>query len=160
MQTHLTVWCFKNCIAEFAKSLIPLHCILLLKSTEVLEGIRNILSMVLKMQLYSFTRIMVSKGIWTKTSTQKLRVFWHFWVLVTLTFTLNPICPVLRYPYEKQLFSTEYPSNTTYFPGETSYSGYFQYKKSYFGKKWPKIDQNCEKRGDFSTASTVFLLNR
>ena len=105
------------------------------------------------------TRIMVSKGTWHKTSTQKLRVFGRFWVLVTLTSTLNPICPVLRYPYEKQFFSTEYPSNTIHFPNKKPYSGDFQSKKSYFGKKWPKIDQNCEKRGDFIITSTVFLQN-
>ena len=39
------------------------------------------------------------------------------------------------------------------------YSGDFQSKKGYFGKKWPKIDQNCEKRGDFIITSTVFLQN-
>ena len=92
---------------------------------------------------------MVSKGTWHKTSTQNLRVFGRFWVLVTLTSTLNPICPVLRYPYEKQFFSTEYPSNTIHFPDKKPYSGDFQSKKSYFGKKWPKIDQNCEKKRGF-----------
>ena len=94
----------------------------------------------------SITRIMVSKGTWHKTSTQNLRVFWRFWVLITLTSTLNPICPVLRYPCEKQFFSTEYPSNEIYFPDKKPYSGDFQYKKSHFGKKWPKIDQNCKKK--------------
>ena len=91
-----------------------------------------------------YTRIMVSKGTWHKTSTQNLRVFWRFWVLITLTSTLNPICPVLRYPCGKQFFSTEYPPNKIYFPDKKPYSGDFQYKKSNFGKKWPKIDQNCE----------------
>ena len=95
------------------------------------------------------TRIMVSKGTWHKTSTQNLRVFWRFWVLITLTSTLNPICPVLRYPCGKQFFSTEYPSNEIYFPDKKPYSGDFQYKKSHFGKKWPKIDQNCEKKRGF-----------
>ena len=33
------------------------------------------------------TRIMVSKGTWHKTSTQNLRVFRRFWVLVTLIFS-------------------------------------------------------------------------
>ena len=76
-------------------------------------------------------------------------VLWRFWVLITLTSTLNPICPVLRYPCEKQFFSTEYPSNEIYFPDKKPYSGDFQYKKSHFGKKWPKIDQNCEKKRGF-----------
>ena len=71
----------------------------------------------------------------------------------------NPICPLLRYPCGKQFFSTEYPSNEIYFPDKKPYSGDFQYKKSHFGKKWPKIDQNCEKRGDFIITSTVFLQN-
>ena len=86
-------------------------------------------------QLKKNTRIMVSKGTWHKTSTQNLRVFWRFWVLITLTSTLNPICPVLRYPCGKQFFSTKYPSNETYFPDKKPYSGDFQYKKSHFGKK-------------------------
>ena len=77
------------------------------------------------------------------------KFFWHFWVLITLTSTLNPICPVLRYPCGKQFFSTEYPSNEIYFPDKKPYSGDFQYKKSHFGKKWPKIDQNCEKKRGF-----------
>ena len=95
------------------------------------------------------TRIMVSKGTWHKTSTQNLRFFSGFWVLITLTSTLNPICPVLRYPCGKQFFSTEYPSNEIYFPDKKPYSGDFQYKKSHFGKKWPKIDQICEKKRGF-----------
>ena len=41
--------------------------------------------------LHMYTRIMVSKGTWHKTSTQNLRFFWLFWVLVTLIFFGNPV---------------------------------------------------------------------
>ena len=110
-------------------------------------------------KLVSSTRIMVSKGTWHKTSTQNLRVFWRFWVLITLTSTLNPICPVLRYPCGKQFFSTEYPSNEIYFPDKKPYSGDIQYKKGHFGRKWPKMTKIVKRRGGFIIASTVFLLN-
>ena len=118
------------------------------QQTGKLGGHRDFLSPG-KDPLLLFTRIMVSKGTWHKTSTQNLRVFSGFWVLITLTSTLNPICPVLRYPCGKQFFSTEYPSNEIYFPDKKPYSGDFQYKKSHFGKKWPKIDQICEKKRGF-----------
>ena len=100
---------------------------------------------------------MVSKGTWHKTSTQNLRVFWCFWVLITLTSTLNPICPVLRYPCGKQFFSTEYPSNEIYFPDKKPYSGDFQYKKSHMGRNGQKLTKFVKRRGDFIIASTVFL---
>ena len=76
------------------------------------------------------TRIMVCNGTRHKTNTKNLRVFWRFWVLITLTSTLNPICPVLRYPCGKQFFSTEYPSNEIYFPDKKPYSGDLQYKST------------------------------
>ena len=43
------------------------------------------------------TRIMVCKGTRHKTSTQNLRVFWRFWVLVTLNIFENPVQSTLGF---------------------------------------------------------------
>ena len=73
-----------------------------------------------------------------------------------------PHLPSTEVPLWETILSTEYPCNKIFFSHKNpkaSDSGNFQYKKSHFGKKWPNIDQNCEKNGGFFQYSTVFLLN-
>ena len=56
-----------------------------------------------------------------------------------------------------QIFRSDFrPQDEIFRPGmpffhsdEQAHSGNFQYKKSHFGKKWPKIDQNCENKTGF-----------